>query len=284
MMQLQSYALGEWVAGTGKSAELVNAVTGEVIGEASSGGLDFGAMAAYARATGGPALRKMTFHERALMLKALAKYLMERKEEFYAVSAATGATRTDSWIDIRRQHRHALSYFRRSRPPRPAERNVFRGWRDRSAVEARHVRPGRHIYVQRSRASRSTSNASTTSRAGNARGSLRPRSSQAVPAIVKPTTVTSYLTESMVRAMIDSKLLPAGALQLICGSAGDLLSHLGLQDTVAFTGSAATWADAEGEPRDPRECRALQHGSRFAPTVRSSVPTPRPARRDSISS
>ena len=84
---LQNYANGEWIAGTGKSAELFNAVTGEVIGETSSGGLDFAAMAAYARTVGGPALRRMTFHERALMLKALAKYLMERKEEFYALSA-----------------------------------------------------------------------------------------------------------------------------------------------------------------------------------------------------
>src|SRR5471030_2169753 len=99
-MRLKNYALGEWVEGSGKSAELFNAVTGEVIGEASSGGLDFAAMAAYARTVGGPALRKMTFHERAYMLKALAKYLMGRKEEFYTLSAMTGATRTDSWIDI----------------------------------------------------------------------------------------------------------------------------------------------------------------------------------------
>ncbi len=94
-MTLQNYALGQWVAGTGKQAELVHAVTGETIGETSSGGLDFGAMAAYARTVGGPALRALTFHQRAAMLKAMGKHLMERKELFYALSAMTGATRAD---------------------------------------------------------------------------------------------------------------------------------------------------------------------------------------------
>src|SRR3954470_3669003 len=98
--RLQNYVAGEWVNGTGKSAELFHAVTGEKIGEASTGGIDFAAMVQYARTVGGPALRKLTFHERARRLKALAQYLMERKEQFYHVSAMTGATRGDSWIDI----------------------------------------------------------------------------------------------------------------------------------------------------------------------------------------
>src|SRR5215210_2185322 len=99
-MRLQSYAQGEWVTGTGKATELFHAVTGEKIAEASSEGLDFKAMLEYARRVGGPKLRAMTFHQRARMLKAMAQHLMTQKEGFYQVSTATGATKTDSWIDI----------------------------------------------------------------------------------------------------------------------------------------------------------------------------------------
>src|SRR4051794_16904016 len=97
---LGNYVNGEWVAGAGQSAHLFHAVTGEKIGEASTGGIDFEAMVEYARKVGGPALRRLTFHERALQLKAMAQYLMARKDEFYLVSAATGATKQDSWVDI----------------------------------------------------------------------------------------------------------------------------------------------------------------------------------------
>src|SRR5690349_15475734 len=98
--RLRSYVAGEWVDSAGKGTDLFNAITGERIGDASSAGLDFKAMVEHARNVGGPALRKMTFHERARMLKAMAQYLMGRKDEFYAVSAATGATKGDSWVDI----------------------------------------------------------------------------------------------------------------------------------------------------------------------------------------
>ena len=235
-MRLKSYALGEWVEGTGKSAELFNAITGEVIGEASSGGLDFEAMAAYARAVGGPTLRKMTFHERALMLKALAKYLMERKEEFYAVSAATGATRTDSWIDIEGGIGTLFSFSSRGRRDLPNETFFVDGATEALSKHGTFV--GRHICVPLEGVAVHI-NAFNFPCWGMLE-KLAPALLAGVPAIVKPATVTSYLTEAMVRAMIESRILPTGALQLICGSAGDLLSHLGLQDTVAFTGSAAT--------------------------------------------
>src|SRR6185436_10919953 len=97
MGRLQNYVAGEWVTGSGKSTDLFHAVTGDKIAEASTGGIDYAKMVHYARTVGGPALRKLTFHERARRLKALAQYLMERKESFYLVSAMTGATRTDSW-------------------------------------------------------------------------------------------------------------------------------------------------------------------------------------------
>ena len=233
---LQNYANGEWVVGTGKSAELFNAITGEVIGETSSGGLDFAAMAAYARTVGGPALRKMTFHERALMLKALAKYLMERKEEFYALSALTGATRTDSWIDIEGGIGTLFSFSSRGRRDLPNETFYVDGATENLSKGGTFV--ARHICVPLEGVAVHI-NAFNFPCWGMLE-KLAPALLAGVPAIVKPATVTSYVTEAMVRAMIDSKLLPAGSVQLICGSAGDLLSHLGLQDTVAFTGSAAT--------------------------------------------
>ena len=99
-MRLKNYVHGEWVEGTGKTTALYNAVTGEQVGEASTGGVDFAGVLDYARTVGGQKLRAMTFHERARMLKALAQYLTARKEQFYEVSKATGATKTDSWIDI----------------------------------------------------------------------------------------------------------------------------------------------------------------------------------------
>ena len=236
MMKLKSYAMGEWVAGSGKAAELVNAVSGEVIGEASSGGLDFEAMAEYARVVGGPALRRMTFHERALMLKALAKYLMERKEEFYTLSAATGATRTDSWIDIEGGIGTLFSFSSRGRRDLPNETFFVDGATESLSKQGTFV--GRHICVPLEGVAVHI-NAFNFPCWGMLE-KLAPALLAGVPAIVKPATVTSYLTEAMVRAIVDSKILPAGAIQLICGSAGDLLSHMGLQDTVAFTGSAAT--------------------------------------------
>lgn len=235
-MRLKSFAMGQWVAGSGTGAPLYNAVTGETIGEASSAGLDFGAMAAYARATGGPALRKMTFHERALMLKALAKYLMERKEEFYVVSAATGATRMDSWIDIEGGIGTLFSFSSRGRRDLPNETFFVDGATEALSKQGTFV--GRHICVPLEGVAVHI-NAFNFPCWGMLE-KLAPALLAGMPAIVKPATVTSYLTESMVRAMIESRLLPPGSLQLICGSAGDLLSHLGMQDAVAFTGSAAT--------------------------------------------
>ncbi len=235
-MRLQNYALGEWVAGTGAGTDLFNAVTGEKIGEASSEGLDFKAMVEYARRVGGPALRAMTFHQRAAMLKAMAKYLMERKDAFYAISAATGATKTDSWIDIDGGIGTFFSYASRGRREFPNETFYVEGPTEPLSRGGTFI--GRHICVPLEGVAVHI-NAFNFPCWGMLE-KLAPAFLAGVPAIVKPATVTSYLTEAMVRAMIESNILPAGALQLICGSAGDLLTHLDAQDSVAFTGSAAT--------------------------------------------
>jgi oxepin-CoA hydrolase/3-oxo-5,6-dehydrosuberyl-CoA semialdehyde dehydrogenase len=143
--KLKNYALGQWVEGTGKSAELVHAISGETIAEASSGGLDFKAMAEYARNVGGPTLRKLTFHQRAHMLKAMAKYLMERKDAFYALSAATGATKQDSWVDIEGGIGTFFAYSSRGRRDFPNETFYVDGPLEPISKGGTFV--GRHIAV-----------------------------------------------------------------------------------------------------------------------------------------
>ena len=253
MMKLQNYALGEWVAGTGPQAALFHAVTGEKIGETSSGGLDFKAMAHYARTVGGPKLRAMTFHDRARMLKAMAKYLMERSAGYYAISAMTGATKADSWVDIEGGIGTLFAYASRGRREFPNERFHVEGPMEPLSKGGTFI--GRHIAVPLEGVAIHI-NAFNFPSWGMLE-KLAPTLLAGMPAIVKPATVTSYLTEAMVRDMIASNIFPEGALQLICGSAGDLLTHVDLQDAVAFTGSAATG-------RMLKESAAiLEHSERF---------------------
>jgi oxepin-CoA hydrolase/3-oxo-5,6-dehydrosuberyl-CoA semialdehyde dehydrogenase len=236
--RLLSFARGEWIEASGKGTDLFHAVTGERIGDASSAGLDFAGMVDFARSVGGPALRKMTFHERARMLKAMAQYLMTRKEEFYAVSAATGATKADSWVDIEGGIGTFFVYASKGRREFPDETFYVDGNTEPLSKGGTFV--GRHICVP-------LEGVAVHINAFNfpVWGMLEKLSSTllaGVPAIVKPATATAYLTEAVFRAMIDSGLFPKGAIQLICGSAGDLLDHLDFQCAVAFTGSADTGA------------------------------------------
>ena len=253
MMKLQNYALGEWVAGTGPQADLFHAVSGEKIGETSSGGLDFKAMAHYARSVGGPKLRGMTFHDRARMLKAMAKYLMERTAAYYAISAMTGATKPDSWVDIEGGIGTLFAYASRGRREFPNERFHVEGPMEPLSKGGTFI--GRHIAVPLEGVAIHI-NAFNFPSWGMLE-KLAPTLLAGMPAIVKPATVTSYLTEAMVRDMIASKIFPEGALQLICGSAGDLLTHVDMQDAVAFTGSAATGRMLKKSPA------ILEHSVRF---------------------
>jgi oxepin-CoA hydrolase/3-oxo-5,6-dehydrosuberyl-CoA semialdehyde dehydrogenase len=242
---LQSYAAGAWTAGTGSGVTLLNAVTGEPVGMASSEGLDFRGMLEHGRKTGGPALRTMTFHARARMLKALASYLMERKDRFYEVSAATGATRTDSWVDIEGGIGTLFSYASRGRREFPDETFYVEG--EPEPLGKGGTFAGRHICVPLEGVAVHI-NAFNFPCWGMLE-KLAPTFLAGVPAIVKPATATSYLTEAMVREMVASEILPPGALQLIVGSVGDLLDHLTAQDVVTFTGSAATGRKLKIHPR-----------------------------------
>jgi oxepin-CoA hydrolase / 3-oxo-5,6-dehydrosuberyl-CoA semialdehyde dehydrogenase len=234
--RLESYASGEWVRGTGKGSELYHAVTGEKLGEASSEGLDFKAMVEYARSVGGPTLRKMTFHERARMLKAMATYLNGRKEEFYAISYATGATKADNWIDIDGGIGTMFVFASKGRREFPDETFYVDGAME--AISKGGTFVARHLCVP-------IEGVAVHINAFNfpvwgMLEKLAPTLLAGVPAIVKPATVTSYLTEAVFRAMIESGIFPKGAIQLVCGSAGTLIDHLDCQCAVAFTGSADT--------------------------------------------
>jgi oxepin-CoA hydrolase/3-oxo-5,6-dehydrosuberyl-CoA semialdehyde dehydrogenase len=214
----------------------VHAVTGEKIGEATSEGLDFKGMLDYARTVGNPNMRRLTFHERARMLKEMAKYLLERKEEFYKLSEATGATKADSWVDIEGGIGTFFAYSSKGRREFPNETFCVDGAVEPLSRDNTFV--GRHICVPLEGTAVHI-NAFNFPCWGMLE-KLAPTFLAGMPAIVKPATITSYLTESMVRAMIESNILPAGALQLIVGSTGDLLDHVTGQDVVTFTGGATT--------------------------------------------
>ena len=242
--QLKNYAEGKWVGGKKEGDTLFNAITGDALYTASSDGLDFGEMMNYARKVGGPKLRKMTFQERGRMLKALAMYLMERKEQFYQVSAYTGATRVDSWVDIEGGigNLFANASLRRQFPD---ERFYVDG--DTAKLSKNNTFIGQHIMVPREGVAIHI-NAFNFPVWGMLE-KIAVNLLAGVPAIVKPATLTSYLTEAVFQEIIKSNILPEGALQLICGSARGILDTVETQDVVTFTGSASTGRSLKAHPR-----------------------------------
>lgn len=243
-MKLQNYTCGQWVAGADAGQDLFNAITGDVVATASSKGLDFAKMCDYARTVGGPKLRKMTFQERGLMLKALALHLQSKKEIFYKVSWATGATRADSWVDIEGGIGNLFTYASLRRQF-PNESYCFDG--DVAKLSKNNTFIGHHICVPKE-------GVAIHINAFNfpVWGMLEKVAVNwlaGVPAIVKPATVTSFLTEAVVKEIISSNIIPEGALQLICGSANGILEHVINQDVVTFTGSASTGKMLKAHPR-----------------------------------
>ena len=234
-MILKNYALGQWTAGEGEGQALFNAITGEKIAETSSKGLDFGEMMVYARNIGGPTLRKMTFHERGRMLKALALHLLSIKNKFYGSSAQSGATKLDSWIDIEGGIGNLFAYAS-LRKQFPDETFYVDG--EHAPLSKGGSFIGQHICVPKQGVAIHI-NAFNFPIWGMLE-KIAVNLLAGVPAIVKPATVTSYLTELMVKEIVDSKILPEGALQLICGSARGILETVTSQDVVTFTGSAST--------------------------------------------
>ena len=235
-MQLESFVAGSWRAGDGGGAALRDATTGEVIAHASSAGPDARAMLEHARDVGGPNLRKLTFHERALQLKALAKLLTDLKAEFYQLSYATGATKNDSWIDIDGGISTLFVYASKGTRELPNSRVYVDGGLEALSKTGTFV--GQHICVPLEGAAVHI-NAFNFPVWGMLE-KLAPALLAGMPAIVKPATQTCYLAERVFRRIIESGLLPEGTVQLICGGVGELFEHLTCQDVVSFTGSATT--------------------------------------------
>ena len=234
--RLKSYLCGEWIAGSRDGTTLLDAATGAPVALIDATGLDMAAALAHGRELAGPKLRAMSFHDRAAMLKALGLKLIEMKEEFYAESLATGATRTDAWPDIEGGIGTMLTFASKARRELPAGRVLPEGPVEAlskdASFSAQHILTPLHgvaIHI----------NAYNFPIWGMLE-KIAPSLIAGVPCLVKPASQTAYLTELMVRRIVESGLLPEGALQLVCGSVGDLLDHVTCQDAVTFTGSAAT--------------------------------------------
>jgi oxepin-CoA hydrolase/3-oxo-5,6-dehydrosuberyl-CoA semialdehyde dehydrogenase len=246
---VQSFAENTWHTASGSLEPVLSAVTGDVIAETSSAGLDFEAMARYARTTGGKALRAMTFHQRAAMLKGLAQAVMARKEELYELAYATGATRTDNWVDIEGGAGTLYSFASKGRRELPDDRILIDG--DTEILGKAGSFIGQHVYTP-------LQGVAVLINAYNfpvwgMLEKLAPCLLGGMPAIVKPAQATGYVAEAAFRIMIESGLLPDGALQLVSGTAGNLLDHMTGQDVVAFTGSATTAQKLQNHPVIARE-------------------------------
>jgi oxepin-CoA hydrolase / 3-oxo-5,6-dehydrosuberyl-CoA semialdehyde dehydrogenase len=243
MQQLQNYALGQWY-NSGTTDILHHAVTGQAMYHMGNGGADFSAMMDYARTVGSKNLRNLTFHERGRMLKALAFYLLERKESFYAISAYSGATRSDSWVDIEGGIGNLFAYasLRRQFPDLPYHVDG-----DAAKLSKHNTFIGHHIMVPKQGVAIHI-NAFNFPVWGMLE-KIAVNLLAGVPAIVKPASLTSFLTEAVFKEIIASNILPAGALQLICGSARGILDHVEMQDIVTFTGSATTGSMLKAHPR-----------------------------------
>jgi oxepin-CoA hydrolase/3-oxo-5,6-dehydrosuberyl-CoA semialdehyde dehydrogenase len=247
---LLNYARDRWYEAPASSlAEVRSAVTGETVAVTGSGGLDFAGMLDHARKVGGPALRRMTFHERAWMLKDLANAVMARKEELYELSYETGATRTDGWIDIEGGAGTLFSFSSKGRRELPNQRILIDGQMEMLSKGGTFV--GQHVYTPLQGVAVHI-NAFNFPVWGMLE-KLGPTLLAGVPAIVKPASATGYLAEAAFRIMIESNVLPPGALQLIMGGVGDLFDHLTLQDVVSFTGSAQTAMKLQTHPVIARE-------------------------------
>ena len=235
-MKIQSYVNGQWVSGDGHSTKCFNAVNDEIIGEINSLTSGFDSLLDYGRTKAGPALRKLTIHQRAQMIKALASYLLERKEDFYRISYLSGATKSDSWVDIEGGIGTMFSYSGIARRELNNDTFIVEGPVEPLSKNGTFV--GRHILTSKEGVSVHI-NAFNFPIWGMLE-KITPSLIAGVPVVVKPGSVTCYLTEAVVKAIVESNIFPEGSIQLICGSVGDLFDHLNEQDVVTFTGSAST--------------------------------------------
>ena len=243
-MKLGNYVLGSWQEGRDAGKPLFNAINGEQIALATSAGLNFGDILDYGRTKGGPSLRKMTFQERGLMLKALALHLMSKKKSYYDLSWATGATKVDSWIDIEGGigNLFANASLRKQFPDLPYYVDG-----ETTPLSKGGSFIGHHIMVPKQGIAVHI-NAFNFPVWGMLE-KIAVNLMAGVPAVVKPATITCFLTELVVKDIVASGILPEGSLQLICGSANGILDHAESEDVITFTGSATTGKMLKSHPR-----------------------------------
>jgi oxepin-CoA hydrolase / 3-oxo-5,6-dehydrosuberyl-CoA semialdehyde dehydrogenase len=244
MTALRSYVGGTWIDPADEGRPVLDAVTGEEVARVSSAGIDFGAALDYGRDVGGPALRELTFHQRAALLKSLGQLLREHRPDLYALSARTGATLADAKFDVDGGIGVLLSYASKARRELPNDIVLVEGAVEPLGKSGTFV--GQHVLTP-------LHGVAVQINAFNfpVWGPLEkfaPAFIAGVPSLVKPATQTAYLTARLVELIVESGLLPPGSLQLVCGSAGGLLDHLGEQDLVSFTGSAATAQQLRAHP------------------------------------
>jgi oxepin-CoA hydrolase/3-oxo-5,6-dehydrosuberyl-CoA semialdehyde dehydrogenase len=242
-MKTQHYIQGSWIDGKGEGTPILDSVTGEHFTNVTTEGIDVPEVLQYGRTKGG-ALRKMTFQERGLMLKKLAFHLQKHKRSFYDVSFKTGATKIDSWVDIEGGFGNLFSNasLRKLFPNQPYHVegdpiDLSRGGR----FMAHHIMVPRqgvavHINAFNFPVWGMLEKCAVNWMAG-------------MPAVVLPAPQSAYLTEAVVKVIIDSGILPEGALQLISGTKRDILDTVESQDVVTFTGSAATGRKLKTHPR-----------------------------------
>ncbi|MDX8352965.1 phenylacetic acid degradation bifunctional protein PaaZ [Cognatiyoonia sp. IB215182] len=244
VQDIRSFVAGQWVGVDNAAREIHSAITGDVIARAGNGSLDVAAMLAHARSIGGPNLRAMTFHQRARMLKALALHLGQHKDRLYEISFATGATQKDHLIDIDGGIGTMLVFASKGRREMPDAHIYLDGGVEQLSRNGTFL--GQHICT-------SLQGVAVHINAFNfpvwgMLEKLAPTLLAGVPAIVKPATASCYVAELAVEIMLDSGLLPEGALQLVSGGLGDMLDHLTTQDVVSFTGSADTALQLRSAP------------------------------------
>src|SRR5215469_8048082 len=244
MALLRSYVNGHWVEPADDGRPVLDAVTGQEVARVSSAGVDMAAALEYGRSTGGPALRELTFHQRAGLLKAIGSGLREHRDELYALSARTGATLADAKFDVDGGIGVLLGYASKARRELPNDTVVIEGALEPLGKSGQFA--GQHILTSRLGVAVQI-NAFNFPVWGPLE-KLAPAFLAGVPSLIKPASQTAYLTERLVELMTESGLLPPGSVQLICGSAGHLLDHLTEQDLVSFTGSAATARQLRAHP------------------------------------
>ena len=244
MTLLRSYVSGSWTTGAGEGRPVLDASTGAEVARVSADGLDMAGALDYGRTVGGPALRELSFHQRAGLLKSLGSLLREHRDELYALSARTGATLGDSKFDVDGGIGVLLGYASKARRELPNDTVYLDGVVEPLGKSGQFV--GQHIMT-------SLRGVAVQVNAFNfpVWGPLEkfaPAFLAGVPNLIKPASQTAYLTARLVELMISSGLLPEGSLQLVCGGVGDLFDHLTEQDLVSFTGSAATARKLRAHP------------------------------------